>query len=127
MTAYIALARKEKASDIGVEFPDFPGCVTAAVTLDAARRMASEALELHINGLVEDGTAIPDPSPLDQIMVDPENRDAVAFLVEAVTSPHRSVSVSVALPEELVVAIDRASPDRSRFLADAARAKLEQA
>src|SRR5947208_491608 len=37
MTAYIALARKEHASDFGVDFPDFPGCVTAAQTLERAR------------------------------------------------------------------------------------------
>ena len=29
MVAYIALLRKDRASDYGVEFPDFPGCVTA--------------------------------------------------------------------------------------------------
>jgi predicted RNase H-like HicB family nuclease len=33
MTAYIALIRKEPDSDFGVDFPDFPGCVTAGRTL----------------------------------------------------------------------------------------------
>ena len=28
---YIAYLHKEKASDFGVSFPDFPGCITAGV------------------------------------------------------------------------------------------------
>ena len=44
MTAYTALLRKEPNSDFGVDFPDFPGCVTAGRTLDEARRMAGDSL-----------------------------------------------------------------------------------
>ena len=29
MASYIALLRKDKDSDFGVDFPDFPGCITA--------------------------------------------------------------------------------------------------
>ena len=57
MANYIALMRKGEGSDYGVEFPDFPGCVTAGRTLDEARRMAAEALALHVEGLREDGEA----------------------------------------------------------------------
>jgi predicted RNase H-like HicB family nuclease len=82
MTAYIAFIRKDADSDYGVEFPDFPGCVTAGTTPDDARRMAAEALELHVHGMLEDGEPIPEPSSLEAIMADVESRDAVAFLVE---------------------------------------------
>ena len=44
MSTYIALIRKDPDSDYGVDFPDFPGCVTAGSTLDEARSMADEAL-----------------------------------------------------------------------------------
>jgi predicted RNase H-like HicB family nuclease len=44
MTTYIGLLRKEKCSDYGVDFPDFPGCITAGRTHDEACRMAAEAL-----------------------------------------------------------------------------------
>jgi predicted RNase H-like HicB family nuclease len=127
MTAYIALVRKDLGSDHGVDFPDFAGCVTAGTTLDEARQMAAEALSLHIAGMLEDGQAIPDPSSLDEIMQDPANRDAVAFLVEVPTRPAKSIRINVTLPEDLVAAIDRATRNRSRFLAEAARAKLEAA
>ena len=33
---FVALIRKEDGSDYGVEFPDFPGCVTAGSDLDEA-------------------------------------------------------------------------------------------
>jgi predicted RNase H-like HicB family nuclease len=126
MAAYIALIRKEPGSDFGVDFPDFPGCVTAGRTLDEARRMASDALDLHIRGMIEDREPIPEPLLLDAIMADADNRDAVAFLVDVATKPTRSVRVNVMLPADLVEAIDRSTNNRSRFLTDAARAKLRE-
>lgn len=125
MTAYIALIRKEAASDYGVDFPDFAGCVTAGRTLEEARRMAVEALDFHIAGMREDKERLPEPSPLDAVMADPDNRDAVAFLVDVSAHPGKTVRINVTLPEELIQAIDRATGNRSRFLADAARAKLK--
>jgi predicted RNase H-like HicB family nuclease len=124
MASYIALLRKEARSDYGVDFPDFPGCVSAGRTLDEARRMAGEALALHIHGMLEDGAAMPAPSSLETVMEDPHNRDAVGFLVDVPTQAARTVRVNVPLPEELVAAIDRVTTNRSRFLSEAAREKL---
>jgi predicted RNase H-like HicB family nuclease len=125
MTAYVALLRKHHGSDYGVDFPDFPGCITAGKTLEDARRMAAEAVHLHIQGMIEDGEAIPAPSPLDEIMADRHNRDAVAVLIDvAVRRP--AVRVNTSLPSDLLEAIDRVSGNRSRFLAEAAREKLQQ-
>ena len=44
---YIAYLHKDKKSDYGVSFPDFPGCITAGTSLEEARRMAAEALSLQ--------------------------------------------------------------------------------
>jgi predicted RNase H-like HicB family nuclease len=79
---YIAYLHKEKKSDYGVSFPDFPGCITAGKTLDEARRNAVNALSLHIEGMVEDGEGIPDASSLDNLARDPALNNAIAFLVE---------------------------------------------
>ena len=127
MTAYIALIRKEPDSYYGVDFPDFPGCVTAGRSLDEARSMAVEALALHVEGAVEDHGPIPEPSGLDGVMSDPANRDAVAFLVEVAVRPARAMRINVVLPADVVEAIDRTTRNRSRFLAEAARAKLQGA
>ena len=127
MTAYIGLMRKERGSDFGVEFPDFPGCVTAGRTLEEARHMAAEALSLHLEGLIADGASIPPARSLDAIMADPAHAGAVALLVDVPAAPARSVRVNITLPADLVAAIDRASTNRSRFLAEAARSKLHDA
>ena len=117
MTAYVALLRKQSDSDYGVDFPDFPGCITAGKTLEDARRMAGEALNFHIAGMREDGETIPAPSTLDDIMVDPHHADAVAVLIDAV-GRRSVVRVNVSLPPDLLEAIDRVSDNRSRFLAN---------
>ena len=126
MTAYVALLRKQPDSDFGVDFPDFPGCVTAGETLEDARRMAAEALQLHIEGMIEDGDAIPAPSRLDEIMADPDHRDGVAVLID-VSVRRPVIRINVSLPPDLLEAIDHVTDNRSRFLADAARAKLQHA
>ena len=79
---YIAYLHKEKKSDYGVSFPDFPGCITAGKTLEEARRNAVEALTLHIEGMLEDGEEIPEASSLDNLSRDPVIKNAVAFLVD---------------------------------------------
>ena len=60
----IGLIHKEADTDYGVSFPDFPGVATAGTSLDDAQAMAEEALALHVDGLVEDGEALPEPSTL---------------------------------------------------------------
>ena len=126
MTAYIALLRKQPGSDYGVDFPDFPGCITAGRTLEEARRMAGEALAFHVDGMREDDEPIPPPSLMDAIMADPLSRDAIAFLVDLPEKSRRAVRINVGLPEDIVQSIDRVSANRSRFLADAARDRLKR-
>ena len=124
MTVYIALLRKEKDSDFGVDFPDFPGCVSAGRNLDEARQMAAEALALHIEGMIEDAEPLPSPSSLERIMKDPRNQDAVGFLIDTPARPSPAMRINITLPKDLVEAIDGKTTNRSRFLAEAAREKL---
>jgi predicted RNase H-like HicB family nuclease len=107
MRSYIGLIHKDPDSDFGVSFPDFPGVITAGTTLDDARAMAQEALALHIEGLTEDGEAIPEPSSLEEIMSDPDNRSGVAILVSVKTEQPKAVRVNVTLPEDVLEQIDR--------------------
>jgi hypothetical protein len=44
--------------------------------------MAAEALSLHIEGMLEDGEAIPEATTLDALANDSAMKGAVAFLVE---------------------------------------------
>ena len=124
MPSYLGLIHKEPASDFGVSFPDFPGCVSAGETLEEAQAMAREALALHVEGLLEDGETLPRPSSLDEIMAEPGNSDAVACLVSLPETLSRTVRVNITLPEPALRQIDthaRAQgTSRSAFLASAA-------
>lgn len=79
MRNYTGLIHKDADSDYGVSFPDFPGLITAGTDLDDARAMAEEALSLHIEGLAEDGEAIPEPSTLEAVVADAETRTVLQF------------------------------------------------
>jgi predicted RNase H-like HicB family nuclease len=86
MGQYIGLIHKEADSDFGVSFPDFPGVITAGRSLDEARAMAEEALAFHIEGLVTDGEAIPEPSNLEAVMGDPGDEAAILVVVKTEVS-----------------------------------------
>lgn len=44
--------------------PDLPGCVATGKTVQEALSAIHTAIELHLEGLVEDGDPIPDPATL---------------------------------------------------------------
>jgi len=125
MRQYIALIHKDADSDYGVSFPDLPGVISAGSTLDEAREMAAEALALHLEGMAEDGEAIPEPSSLEEIMAIRENKDGVAVLIPAPATAARSVRINVTLPSDVLNQIDeyaeREGFTRSGFLARAAK------
>ncbi|MDH6267146.1 putative RNase H-like HicB family nuclease [Rhizobium sp. SG_E_25_P2] len=105
MTNYVALIHKDADSDFGVSFPDFPGCVTAGSSLEAARSMAEEALCLQNESLLEDGDGVPPPSSLDEIMEQVEHRNAVAVLIAA-KDQEKAIRVNITIPERYLRAID---------------------
>jgi predicted RNase H-like HicB family nuclease len=102
---YIAYLHKDRDSDYGVSFPDFPGCITAGKTLDEASRLAPEALALHIAGMIEDGDAVPEPSKLDDVAADAAKHGAVAFMV-SVDAPDATVRVNITARESQIEKID---------------------
>lgn len=104
---YIAYLHKDRNSDFGVSFPDFPGCITAGKTLDEAHRMAAQALALHISGMLEDGDAIPAPSTLDALAADPARKNAVAFLVHVDPHADRTVRINITAREQQLDRINR--------------------
>lgn len=125
MRHYIGLIHKDADSDFGVSFPDLPGLVTAGTTLDEARDMAEEALAFHLEGLAEDGEAIPEPSSLEEIMSAPDNRSGVAILVSVKDDLPKVVRVNVTLPGDVLEQIDKYAEahgfTRSGLLAQAAK------
>ena len=122
---YIAYLHKDRKSDFGVSFPDFPGCVTAGKTLDEARSMAVEALSLHIEGMMEDGEPIPEASTLDALADDPVMKGAVAFLV-SVDVGEKAARFNITARKSQMAEIDRrakkAGMTRSAYMVTSALA-----
>lgn len=129
MRQFIALIHKDPGSDYGVSFPDLPGVATAGVDLDDARRMAEEALALHLQGMDEDNEPIPEPSSLEAIMSDLDNRSGVAVLVDGPRQSFKAVRVNVTMPEDELERIDKFAGEhgytRSGFLLHAAKREME--
>jgi predicted RNase H-like HicB family nuclease len=59
---YAIVIEKVPGSNYSAYVPDLPGCVAAADTLDEIKQLMTEAVEIHIAGMREDGLPIPDPS-----------------------------------------------------------------
>jgi|SRR5277367_1185472 len=121
---YIAYLHKDRGSDFGVSFPDFPGCVTAGRTLAEAQRMAAEALAVHIAGMIEDGDEVPAPSNLDAVAKDPDMQGAVAILVSAEPAPEKTIRINITARASQIEAIDqladKAGMTRSAYMVQSA-------
>lgn len=125
---YPAVVEHGSEPGYSVFFPDLPGCVSAGDNLQDTANQAAEALALHVEGMLEDGTALPPPSTLDDIRVDSEVREIGRILVP-VELPGRSLRINITMDEALVAQVDRAASklglSRSGLLALGARKVIE--
>ena len=62
---------------ISIEFPDLPGCLPCAETMEEALKNAQEALGLHLWGLEQDNEEIPEPTPIQNIKLEKNQVPAV--------------------------------------------------
>ncbi|MCA9538788.1 MAG: type II toxin-antitoxin system HicB family antitoxin [Myxococcales bacterium] len=125
---YPAFVHKDPESDFGVSFPDFPGCVTGDRTPEEAFALAEEALQFHVNGLLEDGAAIPEPMALDAAFALGRTEGALVVALVPVRLPGKAKRINVTIDEHLLTDIDTAAArqgmSRSAFLAEGARRLL---
>ena len=125
---YIGLVHKDRGSDFGVSFPDFPGAVTAARTVHEALEAAEEVLQLHVDGMLAEGESIPDLSTFDELPA--KSRDGVSVLVPLRTDA-LAMPVQVTLPAPVLRRIDKHveqwGQSRSGFLTEAAKHELARA
>lgn len=95
-----------------VFFPDLPGCTSAGESVQAAATNAEIALNLHLAGMIEDGDAIPTPTPLDHIPADPEVREMARILVRG-EIPERAMRVNITLHAQVLAVLDALSMSRN--------------
>lgn len=56
----VVIERAEK--NFSAYVPDLPGCVATGETVREVETLIRDAIALHIEGMREDGAAVPDPS-----------------------------------------------------------------
>jgi predicted RNase H-like HicB family nuclease len=60
---YTVMIEKGETS-YGAYVPDLPGCVAVGETIEEVKARIAEAIEFHIEGMLEDGLAIPKPTTI---------------------------------------------------------------
>ena len=64
---YLVIVEKGPTS-FGAYVPDLPGCVAAGETKEEVLTLIHQAIEFHIEGLKEDGIAVPPPSSYSELV-----------------------------------------------------------
>lgn len=122
---YIAIIHKEKETAYGVTLPDFPGCFSAADTLDDVPRNVQEAVELWAEG---EEVEPPVPSSFEDVARSEAAQGGILMLVDINFDflDQKVVPVNISMPVYMRDRIDKAAKERgltrSAFLVQAAQA-----
>lgn len=114
----------------GVTVPDLAGCFSAGDSFEAALESVQEAIDLHLEGITEDGEEIPLPRPIAEHRTHTDYADGVWAMVEVNVARFdgRAEKINITLPRRLLAKIDDYArthgATRSGFLAEAARAAM---
>ena len=114
----------------GVTVPDLPGCFSAGDSIDDALESVKEAIELHFEGLLEEGQDMPVIASISQHQNNLDYVDGVWAVVDIDTSAFEGEAeqIDITLPKLLLKRIDDYTQakhlTRSVFLAEAARAAM---
>jgi predicted RNase H-like HicB family nuclease len=123
---YAIFLEKDPGSDYGVTVPDLPGCFSAGTTVEEALENAEEAILTHIEGLMMDGDAIPNPSSIDLLKDQNQSSDVIWGIVTVdITRLSTQIKrINITLPEYILSKIDtyikEEGENRSGLLATAA-------
>ena len=61
--SYLAIIEQAKDGSFSAYVPDLPGCVAVGQRApEGAKRLITQAIEAHIQGLIEDGLPVPEPT-----------------------------------------------------------------
>lgn len=133
MIHYPVVIHKDRRSDYGVTVPALPGCFSAGHTVDEALAMAQEAIELHLEGLIEHGEVVPRPGAVEDYKDDPEYRGGVWAVVSISPADLRVKArrINISIPQRVLDAVDRfakaENETRSGLLVKAATTYIRQA
>lgn len=111
----------------GVTVPDLLGCFSAGDTFEEALESVKEAIDLHLEGVIEDGGDVPVPCSIAERRTSPDFADGVWAVVDVDVSRFdgRTEKINITVPRRILTQIDAYAKahgaTRSGFLVDAAR------
>ena len=100
---------KDPKSLYGVTVPDLPGCFSSGSTFDQAIAMAREAIELHLEGMIQDGEAIPQGSEIETLWRDRRFSGGAwaSVTIDPSKLPLKAERVNITMPRRILDAVDR--------------------
>ena len=110
--------------------PDLPGCFSGGDTLDEALESAREAVDLHVEGLIEDGSPIPTEQTMAQHQANPDFAGGVWAVVDVPVEKYLGPTekTNITVPRLVLARIDefakKKGQSRSGFLVEAARTAM---
>lgn len=117
-----------------IVFPDVPNGATACDELFQMHTMAHEFIDLHFEGLAEDGEPIPLPKNFNEHLANPEYNGCMWAWIDVDISKYdiKSHKINITLPHYLITQIDEKVnahkslyKNRSNYLAQLAMADLK--
>jgi predicted RNase H-like HicB family nuclease len=74
---------RRTSTGYSVDVPDLPGCIAAGTTVEHARQMIAQAIEMHLELMRRSGEPLPTPSQRVEFAVDENVGEELCTWVEA--------------------------------------------
>lgn len=119
----------------GIVFKDFPGCTSAGGTIEEVMLNGRDALQGHIEVMLEYGDSLPAPTThrledvvewLDDDPEEPLDEKWMELVPIQVRIPASEPDVHVDVPQHLLLEIDKVTSDPRKFVIDAAKRELDR-
>jgi predicted RNase H-like HicB family nuclease len=123
---FIVVMHTEDSTTYGVTVPDLPGCFSAGNSLDDALVSVREAIDAHVETLIDDGASIPMASTLAVHQANADYAGGVWAVVDVPVEKYFGPAdkINITVPRLILARIDeyakRHGRSRSGFLVEAA-------
>jgi predicted RNase H-like HicB family nuclease len=87
---YLVVIRRT-GTGYSVDVPDLPCCVATATSVEHARQMIAQAIEMHLELIQQSGESIPTPSMTYEFAIDEDSPEELCTWVE-VEAPQLAAS-----------------------------------
>ena len=127
---FIVVLHTDDGQQYGVTVPDLPGCFSTGKDLDEALQSVREAIDFHVETLIEDGMDIPATSTLNAHQANPDYANGVWALVDVPVEKYLGPAdkINITVPRMVLRRIDeyakRHGQSRSGFMVEAAKAAM---